>query len=81
LVDAYVAHHEYGHLTKAGAFWNKRVEFLERLLGSSLRAPKRRISRSASVEELRNTALHGPLACVSGYPMRDARRTPQRSAR
>lgn len=36
LVDSYLAQREHGHLPKASAYWNKRVELLERLLGFSL---------------------------------------------
>lgn len=36
LVDGYLAQCERGHLPKASAYWNKRVELLERLLGFSL---------------------------------------------
>lgn len=36
LVDAYLARNEHGHLSNAGAWWSKRVEFLEKLFGFSL---------------------------------------------
>lgn len=60
LVDSYLAQREHRQLPKASAYWDRRVELLERLLGFSL--------RGAAV----SPAFEASAAAALGHTHRDA---------